>query len=203
MVVRANPQSKPLWLQLPQDLTLHVTPEQFAMLVAANRELRLEKTATGELIVNPPTGGNTGYRNLSITGQLSIWYEANDTLGRAFDSSTGFELPNGANRSPDAAWVRQERWDTLTPEQQDGFIPLCPDFVVELRSKTDTLKELRAKMQEYLENGAQLGWLIDPKNKRVEIYRPGQAVEVLEHPITLSGEQVLPGFTLTLKRVWA
>nr|WP_313898536.1 Uma2 family endonuclease [Roseofilum reptotaenium] len=202
MVVQAPPQ-KSLWLQLPQELTLHVTPEQFTMLAAANRELRLERTATGELIVNPPTGGNTGHRNLSITGQLSVWYEANDTLGRAFDSSTGFQLPNGANRSPDAAWVRQDRWDALTPEQQDAFIPLCPDFVVELRSKTDSLKELQAKMQEYSENGAQLGWLIDPKNKQVEICRPGQAVEVLENPMILSGEEVLPGFTLTLKRVWA
>lgn len=202
MVVQAPPQ-KSLWLQLPQELTLHVTPEQFTMLAAANRELRLERTATGELIVNPPTGGNTGHRNLSITGQLSVWYEANDTLGRAFDSSTGFQLPNGANRSPDAAWVRQDRWDALTPEQQDAFIPLCPDFVVELRSKTDSLKELQAKMQEYLENGAQLGWLIDPKNQQVEIYGPGQAVEVLENPMILSGEAVLPGFTLTLKRVWA
>ena len=195
--------SKPLWLHLPHHLALQVTPEQFAALAAANRELHLERTATGKLIVNPPTGGNTGHRNLSISTQLGNWFEANDTLGRAFDSSTGFELPNGANRSPDAAWVSQARWDALTPEQQDSFIPLCPDFVVELRSKNDTLKDLRGKMEEYRENGAKLGWLIDPKHKRVEIYRPGQAVEVLEHPSDLSGETVLPGFSLSLKRIWA
>nr|WP_084668997.1 Uma2 family endonuclease [Spirulina major] len=140
MVIQALPHAQPLQLQLPQALTLHVTLEQFALLAAANRDLHLERTATGELIVNPPTGGNTGHRNLSITGQLSVWFEANDTLGRAFDSSTGFALPNGANRSPDAAWVRCDRWDALTPEQQDGFIPLCPDFVIELRSKTDNLQ---------------------------------------------------------------
>ncbi len=200
-MVQAPP--KPLWLQLPHQLALRVTPEQFAALAAANRELHLERSATGELIVNPPTGGNTGHRNLSITGQLSVWFEANDTLGIAFDSSTGFELPNGANRSPDAAWVSQGRWDSLTPEQQDSFIPLCPDFVVELRSKNDTLKDLRAKMEEYRENGAKLGWLIDPKHKRVEIYRPRQGVEVLENPSHLSGETVLPGFNLSLKRIWA
>ena len=200
-MVQAPPQ--PLWLHLPHHLALQVTPEQFAALAAANRELHLERTATGELIVNPPTGGNTGHRNLSISTQLGNWFEANDTLGRAFDSSTGFELPNGANRSPDAAWVSQARWDALTPEQQDSFIPLCPDFVVELRSKNDTLKDLRGKMEEYRENGAKLGWLIDPKHKRVEIYRPGQAVEVLEHPSDLSGETVLPGFSLSLKRIWA
>lgn len=202
MVVQAPPQSKPLWLQLPQELTLRVTPEQFLMLAAANRELRLERTARGELIVTPPTGSETGNRNLKLSYFLARWIEEEGGHGLAFDSSSGFELPNGANRSPDASWVRQERWDALTPEQREGFAPLCPDFVVELRSKTDTLKELRAKMQEYLENGAQLGWLIDPKNKRVEIYRLDRAVEVLENPMTLSGEQVLPGFTLTLKRVW-
>ena len=198
-MVQAPP--KPLSLQLPHQLALRVTPEQFAALAAANRELHLERTATGELIVTPPTGSETGYRNLSITGQLSVWFEANDTLGRAFDSSTGFELPNGANRSPDASWVSQARWDALTPKQRKGFAPLCPDFVVELRSENDTLKDLRSKMEEYIENGAKLGWLIDPKNKRVEIYRPGQNVEVLDNPSQLSGETVLVGFSLSLKRV--
>ncbi|MDB9314478.1 Uma2 family endonuclease [Spirulina sp. CS-785/01] len=193
---------KPLSLQIPRELALQVTPEQFAALAATNRELRLERTATGELIVNPPTGGNTGRRNLSITSQLGNWLEANDTLGKAFDSSTGFELPNGANRSPDASYVSQERWDALTPEQQEGFIPLCPDFVIELCSKSDTLKDLRFKMAEYMQNGTKLGWLIDPKNKRVEIYRAGQAVEILENPSSLSGETVLPGFNLNLKRVF-
>ncbi|AMW30625.1 Uma2 family endonuclease [Arthrospira platensis] len=194
---------KPLSLQLPDQLALCVTPEQFAALAVVNRELRLERTATGELIVNPPTGGNTGYRNSKINYFLVRWIEEEGGNGRAFDSSTGFELPNGANHSPDAAWVSPDPWNALTPEQQDGFIPLCPDFVVELRSKSDTLQDLRSKMAEYIENGAKLGWLIDPKNKRVEIYRPGQGVEVLENPKTLSGETVLPGFTLSLNRVWA
>ncbi len=197
------PQAKPLQLTVPSEVTLQVTPQQFATLAAANRELRLERTAKGHLIVNPPTGGETGHRNFSIIGQLSGWFEANDTLGIGFDSSTGFELPNGAHRSPDAAWVRQVRWAALSPEQRAGFVPLCPDFVIELRSKTDQLKILQAKMQEYLDNGAQLGWLIDPTNKRVEIYRPGQGVEILERPMTLSGEAVLPEFTLNLKRIWA
>lgn len=201
-MVQAPPQPQPLSLQLPDALVLRVTPAQFVTLAAANRDLRLERTATGELIVNPPTGGTTGKRNQSITTQLGVWCEANETLGEAFDSSTGFELPNGAHRSPDAAWVRRDRWDALTPEQQDGFIPLCPDFAIELRSQTDTLKDLRAKMVEYLENGTQLGWLIDPKNKRVEVYRLGGVVEVLEQPDTLSGEGVLPGFVLTLNRIW-
>ncbi|MDB9527941.1 Uma2 family endonuclease [Oscillatoria sp. CS-180] len=194
--------TQPLWLQLPSDLALRVTPEQFAALAAANRDLRFERTATGELIVNPPTGGGSGKRNAKIITQLGVWGEANEQLGDYFDSSTGFKLPNGANRSPDASWVRKERWEGLTLEEQEGFVPLCPDFVVELRSPTDPLKGLRKKMQEYLDNGAQLGWLIDPQNQRVEIYRAGQAVEVLEQPSTLSGEAVLPGFTLSLHRIW-
>lgn len=202
-MVQAPPQRPPLLLKVPEGLSLHVTTEQFATLAAANRDLRLERTATGELIVTPPTGSESGYRNFSIIGQLFVWFDAHETLGRAFDSSAGFELPNGATRSPDVSWVSKERWKALTPEQRKGFAPMCPEFIVELGSETDTLKELRAKMQEYIENGSQLGWLIDPKNKRVEVYRPGQDVEVLESPATVSGEMVLPGFTLTLKRIWS
>ncbi|MGK7878927.1 MAG: Uma2 family endonuclease [Crocosphaera sp.] len=202
-MVQATSKTKSLLLQLPDEMALMVNSEQFAALAATNRDLRLERTATGQLIVNPPTGSESGKRNLSISGQLNNWFESNDNLGEAFDSSTGFELPNGANRSPDASWVRKDRWLALTSEQRKGFAPLCPDFVVELRSETDSLKKLRDKMQEYMDNGAQLGWLIDPQNKQVEIYRAGQGVEVLEGPSTLSGEAVLPGFTLTLKRIWA
>ena len=201
-MVQVSPQVKPLFLQIPKDVALTVTSEQFAALAAANHDLRLERTATGTLIMNPPTGSETGKRNLNLSTQLGNWYEANESLGEAFDSSTGFELPNGANRSPDASWVRRERWDALTPEQKKTFAPLCPDFVVELRSETDHLTDLRAKMQEYMDNGAQLGWLIDPKHKQVEIYRIGQAVEVLKNPSTLSGETILPGFILTLQRIF-
>jgi Uma2 family endonuclease len=197
------PDAKLPMLTVPNSLALQVTPAQFEALVIANRDLRLERTAQGHLIVNPPTGGETGRRNFNLTAQLGIWVEANDKLGIAFDSSTGFELPNGANRSPDAAWVRQDCWAVLSADQREGFVPLCPDFVIELRSKTDKLKDLQAKMQEYLDNGTQLGWLIDPTHQRVEIYRAGQTVEVLERPMTLSGEGVLPGFTLSLKRIWA
>lgn len=202
-MVQAPSPSKLLLLQLPDQLLLHVTREQFLALASANRDLKLERTATGELIVNPPTGGETGKRNAKIGTQLGVWCEANEALGEYFDSSTGFELPNGANRSPDASWVRRDKWEALTSEQREGFIPLCPDFVVELRSKTDSIKDLRTKMQEYMANGSQLGWLIDPQNKQVEIYRMRQAMEALENPSTLSGEAVLPGFTLSLKRIWS
>jgi Uma2 family endonuclease len=149
-----------------------------------------------------PTGGTTGNRNLDIEGQLWLW-NRQTKLGKTFNSSTGFQLPNGADRSPDAAWVRQERWDALTPEQQDGFVPLCPDFVLELRSKNDNMEPLRVKMREYMENDARLGWLIDRKNKKVEIYRQSQEVEVLDNPTTVSGEDVLPGFVLDLTEVWS
>ncbi|NEP14379.1 MAG: Uma2 family endonuclease [Symploca sp. SIO2C1] len=191
-----------LSLELPDELLLHVTPEQFEALSAVNRNLRLERTAAGELIVNPPTGGESGRRNFNITGQFARWQEEHEDLGEGFDSSTGFRLPNGADRSPDAAWVIRERWQSLTPQQRRGFIPLCPDFAIELRSESDSLSKLQAKMHEYIDNGAKLGWLIDPQNRRVEIYRAGREAEVLEHPSSLSGEDILPGFILNLRRVW-
>ena len=186
-------------LIIPQQLK--VTPEQFAQIAIANRDLRLEQTATGELIIMPPTGGNTGERNAELTADFIIWNRKYQQ-GRVFDSSTAFRLPNGGARSPDVSWVQRERWDALTPEQQDTFPPLCPDFVLELRSKTDSLKELQAKMQEYLDNGASLGWLIDIQGQTVEIYRPGQEVEKRIKPDILDGETVLPGFTLSLGHLW-
>ncbi|MBW4621623.1 MAG: Uma2 family endonuclease [Cyanosarcina radialis HA8281-LM2] len=181
--------------------TFKVTREQFEQLAGVNRDLRLERTATGELIVMPPTGSVTGNRNLDIEGQIWLW-NRQTKLGVAFNSSTGFHLPNGSDRSPDAAWIRLERWEALTPEEREGFAPICPDLVVELRSTSDDLKSLREKMREYLENQARLGWLIDRKNRKVEIYRQGRDVEILDSPATLSGEDVLPGFVLDLTNVW-
>ncbi|NEO98079.1 MAG: Uma2 family endonuclease [Symploca sp. SIO2E9] len=195
-------QLKTLSLELPREIALQVTQKQFEALSAANRDLRLERTAEGELIVNPPTGGESGKRNFSLTGQLARWCEENEDLGEGFDSSTGFRLPNGATRSPDVSWVRLESWASLTLQQRKGFIPLCPDFVIELRSESDSLPKLQAKMQEYIDNGAKLGWLINPQNQQVEIYRAGRDVEVLENSTNLSGEEVLPGFILDLKRVF-
>ena len=196
------PENQILPLNLPLSIGLYVTQEQFAILAVANRDLKLERNARGELIVNPPTGWETGQRNLSISGQLYRWYEENENLGKAFDSSTGFILPNGATRSPDACWVSQERWDALDAEQKGTFANICPDFVVELRSSSDKLESLQAKMKEYIDNGAKLGWLLDPLLQRVEIYRPDSAVEVLENPDSLSGGKVLPAFVLNLRRVW-
>jgi len=188
-------------LEIPNTLLLQVTPEQFATLAIVNRDLRLERTAKGELIVNPPTGWESGKRNLSLSAQLYRWYEEHEELGEAFDSSTGFTLPNGAILSPDASWISRNRWEALTPTQKVSFAQICPDFVVELRSPSDTLKSLREKMQEYIDNGTILGWLIDSKNQRVEIYRQNKPVEILESPTQLSGEDLLPGFILDLKRV--
>lgn len=182
-------------------LKLPLTDEEFIQIAAANEDWCFESTKTGELVIMPPTGGNTGRRNIKISAQLENWSSANN-LGEAFDSSTLFVLPNGARRSPDAAWIRRDRWDALTLEQQDKYPPICPDFVIELVSPSDSVEELRQKMQEYLDNGVELGWLIDPKTRLVEVYRSGQNKEILDSPATLSGEDVLPEFVLNLQPIY-
>jgi Uma2 family endonuclease len=187
-------------LTLNLDPIIRLTDEQFYQLCQANRDVRFERTAAGELIIMSPTGGETGKRSGDIFGELWSWNKQ-QKLGIVFDSSTGFHLPNGSDRSPDAAWVKLERWESLTPEQRQTFPPLAPDFVVELRSASDDLKPLQEKMQEYISNGVRLGWLINPKDQRVEIYRSGQATEVLQSPTKLSGEDVLLGFVLDLRQI--
>jgi len=192
-------ENSPLVLHLQPIINL--TDEQFFEFCQINRDLRIERTATGELLIMPPTGSETGGRNFRLNGQLYNWTEQNGT-GVGFDSSTGFTLPNGAKVSPDAAWVRLERWNALTPEQQKTFAPICPDFVVELRSASDNLTPLKTKMQEYIDNGALLGWLIDCKKRQVYIYRPRVAVECLDNPATVSADPVLLGFVLDLSKIW-
>ena len=184
-------------------VTLHwpLSDDQFAKLCVLNPEMRFEYTSTGDLIIMPPTGGDTGHTNANLTTDFTLWSRQNGS-GLIFDSSTLFVLPNGAKRSPDVSWIRKDRWETLSPEERRGFSPICPDFVLELRSPSDQLRTLQDKMQEYLDNGARLGWLIDPSELVVYIYRPGEAVERLEAPREVSGESVLPGFVLRLTAVW-
>ena len=178
-----------------------LTEEQFTLLCQENPELRIELTAQQELVIMPPTGSETGRRNSTLTQRLANWAETDGT-GVVFDSSTLFTLPSGAKRTPDASWVRKERGDVLTREQREGFAPLCPDFVVELGSRTDRLLDLQDKMQEYINNGARLGWLIDPLDKRVYVYRPGQPLETVDDPVTLNGDPILPGFVLHVHELW-
>ncbi len=180
---------------------MKLTEEQFVRLCEENPDLRIELTAQGELVIMPPTGMDTGRRNSRLTRRLDTWTEMDGT-GIAFDSSTLFTLPNGAKRSPDASWVRRERWDALPAKERAGFGLLCPDFVVELRSPTDRLADLQEKMQEYIDNGARLGWLIDPLEKRVYVYRLDQPVEVLDDPPAVNGDPVLPGFVLHVRELW-
>jgi len=192
-----------------EPLVLHFQPileklsdEMFYEFCLANDQWRIERTAEGDIIIMPPTGGKTGILNFNLIGQFFIWVEMNGT-GKGFDSSTIFKLPNGAQRSPDLAWVRNERWQSLTEEQQEKFPPLCPDFVVELRSRTDSLKTLQQKMLEYVENGAELGWLIDPFERKVHVYRPNVSAEIMDDPQAISGEPSLPGFTLDVASLWS
>jgi Uma2 family endonuclease len=191
--------NKQILVEIPP--TFQVTEEQFELLASFNRDLRMERNFNGELIIMPPTGGNTGKRNIDLGYQIQAW-NRQYKLGEVFDSSTAFRLPNGAEKSPDVSWVKKESWESLTAEEKDGFPPLCPDFVVELRSRTDNMANLRTKMQEYLENGISLGWLIDPKDKLVEIYRPDREVEILQSPKSLSGEDILPEFILDLELIF-
>ena len=197
--VTPSVENYPLVLRL--EPIINLTDEQFFEFCQINRDLRIERTTTGELLIMSPTGSDTGNRNFKLNQQLANWTDADGT-GIGFDSSSGFTLPNGAERSPDAAWIRLERWNSLTPEQQKKFAPICPDFVVELRSASDNLAPLKTKMEEYIENGASLGLLIDRKNRNIYIYRPGVAVECLENPATVSGDPVLPGFVLDLSKIW-
>lgn len=178
-----------------------LTKEQFYTLCAANPDIRLELNTKGELIIMSPTGGETSAWNSKLIAALVNWNEQTG-LGETFDSSGGFSLPNGAQRSPDAAWIPLEKWNALTLEEKKGFLPLCPDFVIELLSPSDSWKQGLNKMEEYMENGSRLGWLLDPQNKRVAIYRPEQAVEIVEAPTFLSGEDVLEGFTLNIGKIW-
>ena len=188
-------------LHSPLELTLELTDEQFFQLCIDNRDLRFERTASGGLIIMPPTGSETGNFNIDLSYQLQSWSRQNKHLGIAFDSSTGFKLPDGTDISPDGAWIRRDRWDALTAEEKKKFAPICPDFVVELRSTTDSLEKLRAKMKVYVKNGARLGWLLDHKNRKVGISRQGTDVEILDSPATLSGEDVLPGLVLDLSDI--
>ncbi|MEO0376188.1 MAG: Uma2 family endonuclease [Cyanobacteria bacterium P01_A01_bin.17] len=177
-----------------------LTDQQFLNLCHANPEAKLERTATGELVVMSPTGGESGRRNRRLTQQLGNWTDQ-DSTGESFDSSTMFRLPNGAFRSPDAAWIPLDKWNALTPEERRTFPPLCPDFVIELRSPSDALTPLQDKMQEYIDNGTRLGWLLNPQDQEVEIFRRGRPKEVLSLPTRLEGESVLPDFVLVLQSI--
>lgn len=195
-IISENP---PIVLQMRP--VFEMTDEQFFEFCQLNRDYRIERTATGEMIIMSPTGSETGNRNAKLTQQLGNWTDENGT-GVDFDSSSGFKLPNGADRSPDAAWMTLEKWNQIPPDQQTKFANVCPDFVVEIRSPSDSLKSLQDKLQEYIENGASLGWLIDRKNRKVYIYRPETEVECLENPAAVSGDPVLPGFILKMEKIW-
>ncbi|MCP4351346.1 MAG: Uma2 family endonuclease [Desulfobacterales bacterium] len=178
-----------------------MTDDQFFSFCQINRELRIEKTEQGKVLIMSPTGGETSWRNSKLITALNNWTKQ-DNKGVVFDSSGGFVLPNGAIRSPDAAWVRRSRLTGLTSEQKKKFIPLCPDFVIELRSPSDSLTDLQEKMQEYINNGTQLGWIIDPRHKTIHIYTPGKAAECLENSENIPGDPVLQGFVLDLHDIW-
>ena len=205
-VTAAPPAPAPPATHLPSPLTLdfraiEMTDDQLVQFCADNRELRIELTAKKELIIMPPANMTTGWQNGKLFLRIGNWAEQ-DGSGLCFDSSSGFTLPNGAMRSSDAAWIAWERWESLDEAERYRFSHIAPDFAAELRSQSDRLATLQSKMAEYIENGVRLGWLIDPRQRRVYVYRPGQSVETLENPETVSGEAVLPGFTLNLREIW-
>ncbi|AFZ50702.1 Uma2 family endonuclease [Dactylococcopsis salina] len=188
-------------LTLNLNSIIQLDREQFYKICEENPELKLERTAKGNLIVMSPTGGETGRKNANLIGQLWMWNEQTQQ-GEVFDSSTGFSLPNGSDRAPDVAWLEKSRWESLTLEQREKFIPLCPDFVIEMLSPSDNLKQTQEKLTEYMDNGCRLGWLINRRHKTVEIYRPNQTPEIIKKPFSLSGENVLLGFNLSLSKFW-
>lgn len=189
-------------INLPLNLdirSLNLTDEQFYNLAIANPDLRMERTSTGDLILMTPVGGYSGNQELEFGADLTLW-NRKTKLGKVFSSSTTFRLPGGGDRSPDAAWVELSRWQNLTPEAKRKFPPIAPDFVLELRSHSDSLRNLQVKMQEYMSSGVRLGWLFNPQEQQVEIYRLGQDKEVRCLPTELSGEEVLPGFILSVAK---
>lgn len=188
-----------LTLQMPP--FTHMNHDQFFDFCQQHKDLRIERTQEGDVIIMPPTGGTTSWRNSELTTVFVLWARQNGE-GFIFDSSGGFILPNGAERSPDVAWVRKSRLTALTPQQKDAFLPVCPDFVLELRSPSDSLITLQNKMEEYVANGVQLGWLLDPRTQTVYIYRPGKDYEYVEHPATLAGDPELPGLVVDLQPIW-
>jgi Uma2 family endonuclease len=179
----------------------NLSRSQFRQIANDNPDMKLERNKQGNLIVMAPTGGETGNFNADLNGQLYVWNRTSQS-GKIFDSSTGFELPEGGDRSPDVAWITIDKWEALTPEQRRGFLPLCPDFAVELMSRSDSWIQTQAKMVEYMESGCRLAWLLDPKGKRAAIYRVGKPPELLTAPDSLSGEDVLPGFVLDTRFLW-
>jgi Uma2 family endonuclease len=189
----------PMVLRLQPAIAL--TDDQFFDFCQLNQQWRFERTAHQELVIMSPAGAETGGFNFDMTGQLWAWINLDGT-GKGFDSSAGFTLPNGAVRSPDAAWIKKERWDSVPLAARKKFAPICPDFVIELRSESDSLSVLQAKMQEYIDNGALLGWLIDRKQSKVYIYRPNLPIQELNQPATISGDPILPGFILNLATFW-
>jgi Uma2 family endonuclease len=200
--------SATLDISVPEPVVVHFEPsklrmndDEFFQFCQLNPELRIERTSEGDIIVMAPTGGKTGRRNAKLIVAFGGWAEK-DGRGQVFDSSTEFILPNHAGRAPDVSWVRNERWEALTEKEQEQFPPLCPDFVVEHRSPTDRLENLMKKMEEYVANGAQLGWLIDPLERKVHIYRPGAAAEIIDDAKEVSGEPLLKGFVLDVQSLW-